>query len=118
MIWGEEALLEIMFTNLMKNAIEASPEGNKIRLSIETIGRPGEATSHVIDIHNSGVVPMDIREKFFEPYVTKGKEDGTGLGTHNALLVARTHKGDISFSTSEEAGTHVTVRLPGSYKNG
>jgi nitrogen-specific signal transduction histidine kinase len=69
-------------------------------------------------MHNMGVVPTDLREKFFEPYTTKGKEGGTGLGTHNALLVARTHKGDISFSTSEKAGTHVTVRLPGSYQNG
>jgi len=110
-ILGEETLLEMMFANLIKNAIEASPEGGTISVSIDTVERPGQIF-HLIDIHNMGVVPMDIREKFFEPYTTKGKEGGTGLGTHNALLVARTHKGDISFTTSEEEGTHVTVRLP------
>jgi PAS domain S-box-containing protein len=110
-ILGEETLLEIMFANLMKNGIEASPEGGTISVSIDTLGEPGQAY-HLIEIHNKGVVPMDIREKFFDPYTTKGKEDGTGLGTHNALLAARTHKGDISFTTSEEEGTHVMVRLP------
>ena len=116
-ILGEESLLEIMFANLMKNSIEASPEGGTVSVSIDILGEPGQAF-HSIDIHNMGVVPTDIREKFFEPYTTKGKEGGTGLGTHNALLVALTHKGDISFTTSEEEGTRVTVRLPGNYENG
>jgi len=110
---GEETLLEMMFANLIKNSIEASPEGGTIRISIDTADRHG-ACVHVIDIHNRGVVPMDIRERFFEPYTTRGKEDGTGLGTHNALLVARTHQGDIRFTTSNKEGTHVTVYLPAS----
>jgi len=110
-VLGEEALLEIMFANLIKNAIEASPEGGIINISIATAER-AEQTFHLIDIHNMGVVPMDIRENFFEPYTTSGKEGGTGLGTHNALLVARTHKGDISFTTSEAEGTHLKVLLP------
>jgi PAS domain S-box-containing protein len=111
LILGEETLLEIMFANIIKNSIEASPEGGTITISIDAVGEQAQAF-HLIDIHNMGVVPVDIREKFFEPYTTTGKEGGTGLGTHNALLVARTHKGDISFTTSEQEGTHVTVRLP------
>jgi len=90
-ILGEETLLEIMFANLIKNAIEASPEGGSVSISIDTEERSGQ-TFHFIDIHNMGVVPIDIREKFFEPYTTKGKKGGTGLGTHNALLIAHTHR--------------------------
>jgi len=111
MILCEEALVEIMFANLIKNAIEASPEGGTIRISIDTVERLGQSF-HSIDIHNIGVVPREICENFFKPYTTSGKDGGTGLGTHNALLVARTHKGDIMFTTSEEEGTHVTVCLP------
>jgi len=111
MILCEEALVEIMFANLIKNAIEASPEGGTIRISIDTVERLGQSF-HSIDIHNTGVVPMEICENFFKPYTTSGKDGGTGLGTHNALLVARTHKGDIRFTTSEDEGTHVTVHLP------
>ncbi len=107
----EEALVEIMFANLVKNAIEASPEGGTIRISIDTVERSGQGF-HSIDIHNIGVVPLEICENFFKPYTTSGKDGGTGLGTHNALLVARTHKGDIRFTTSEDEGTHVTVHLP------
>jgi PAS domain S-box-containing protein len=110
-ILGEETLLEIMFANLIKNAIEASPEGGIVSISIDTVDRQGEKF-HVIDIHNRGVVPMDIRGRFFEPYTTRGKEDGTGLGTYNALLVAKTHQGDITFTTSKKEGTHVMVFLP------
>jgi PAS domain S-box-containing protein len=115
-ILGEETLLEIMFANLIKNGIEASPEGGSIRISIDTVLESGQAY-HLIDIHNRGIVPMEIRKRFFAPYTTSGKEDGTGLGTHNALLVARTHKGDIRFTTSKKEGTHVTVRLPTSSSN-
>ena len=110
-ISGEETLLEIMFANLFKNAIEASLEGGTISISIDTVERSGKSF-HFIDIHNMGVVPVDIRKDFFNPYATSGKEGGTGLGTHNALLIARTHKGDISFTTSEKEGTHLTVHLP------
>ena len=112
MILCEEALVEIMFANLIKNAIEASPEGGTIRISIDTTAERSRQSFHCIDIHNSGVVPTEICENFFKPYTTSGKDGGTGLGTHNALLVARTHKGDIRFTTSKDEGTHVTVHLP------
>ena len=111
MILCEEALVEIMFENLIKNAIEASPEGCTVRIAIDTVERSG-ANFHSIDIHNAGAIPTEICENFFKPYATSGKDGGTGLGTHNALLVARAHEGDIKFTTSEDEGTHVTVQLP------
>lgn len=111
MILCEEALVEIMLANLIKNAIEASPEGDTVRIAIDTVERVGKSF-HSIDIHNAGVIPREMCENFFKPYATSGKDGGTGLGTHNALLVARTHKGDIRFTTSEDEGTHVTVYLP------
>ena len=43
---------------------------------------------------------------------TSGKKEGTGLGTHSAVLVARNHQGDIHFTTSENEGTHMVVELP------
>jgi len=107
----EEALVEIMFANLIKHAIEASLEGGIIRASIDTV-EWSEQDFHSIDIHNTGVVPLEICENFFKPYTTSGKDGGAGLGTHKALLVARTHKGYIRFTTSEDEGTNVTIHLP------
>lgn len=110
-VTGEENLMEIMFSNLIKNAIEASPRGGTVSISVNTVKKEKQPF-HLIDIHNMGAIPMDIREKFFEPYTTSGKASGTGLGTHSALLVARTHRGDIDFTTSRKEGTHLLVRLP------
>jgi PAS domain S-box-containing protein len=111
LVQGDENLIEMMFANLVKNAIEASPDGETLTVSIR--GKEEEPQdSHLIDIHNLGAVPEEIRDTFFESYTTRGKQGGTGLGTHNALLVARAHGGDIGFTSSDEEGTHVTVRLP------
>ncbi|MBW1674821.1 MAG: PAS domain S-box protein, partial [Deltaproteobacteria bacterium] len=77
MILCEETLVEIMFVNLIKNAIEASPEGGAIHISINPVERLGQ-DFHCIDIHNSGVVPVEICENFFKPYTTSGKDGGTG----------------------------------------
>lgn len=111
LVQGEEDLLETMFANLIKNAIEAAPENSTVNMRIHT-EKKGEKTFHSFDIHNLGVVPEDIRDTFFDLYTTSGKRGGTGLGNHSALLIARLHQGDIHFTTSEGGGTHVIVRLP------
>ncbi len=111
MVNGDEDLLEMMFANLLKNAIEASPENAPIEISIETDQKDDEKICFV-DIHNRAEIPEEIRDHFFEAYATSGKKDGTGLGTYNASLIARTHRGNIQFTTSPTEGTHVTVSLP------
>jgi len=108
LFFGEEFLIEDMLLNLLKNAVEASPEGGEVRVTYR-IGR----NEVRIDIHNPGAVPESIRERFFEKYATAGKPDGTGLGTYSARLIARAHGGSIAYSTSEAEGTTVTVILPG-----
>jgi signal transduction histidine kinase len=108
---GEKSLLENMFSNLIKNAIEASPEGKSVSVGIE-IEEKGDSRYLIVDIHNLSTVPDEIRDKFFEPYVTSKKKGGTGLGTHSAMLVVEAHQGDIRFNTSREGGTHVIVKLP------
>jgi signal transduction histidine kinase len=65
-----------------------------------------------IAIHNAGVVPEAVRDRFFEKYATSGKRSGTGLGTYSAQLIAKAHGGHIEFTTSEAEGTRVTVVLP------
>ncbi|WP_243358906.1 two-component system sensor histidine kinase NtrB [Fundidesulfovibrio terrae] len=106
-VMGEEAFLDDMLSNLIKNAVEASPENEPVVVNVVH-----EAGHVVIDIHNRGVIPEHIREKFFEPYVTSGKKGGTGLGAHSALLIAKAHAGDITFTSDEPEGTHIVVRLP------
>ncbi|MBU2550618.1 MAG: PAS domain S-box protein [Proteobacteria bacterium] len=110
-IAGDENLLEAMLANLIKNAVEASPAEAEIRVTVSL--RDLEAGRvHLIDIHNPGSIPENVRDRFFEPYATSGKPGGTGLGTYSARLAARVHGGEITFTTSRETGTHVMVSLP------
>jgi DNA-binding response OmpR family regulator len=104
-VQGEELLCYSLFANLIKNAIEASPKSGQITISLS------EKDTTIISIHNQGTVPKEIRDKFFEKYITAGKPEGTGLGTYSAKLMAETQGGSIHVETSEETGTTVTVLL-------
>ncbi|BDQ37699.1 sensor histidine kinase [Pseudodesulfovibrio nedwellii] len=108
-VLGQDILYESMVANLLKNAIEASPSGGTVVLEM------GKCDTDVMRmaISNSGVVPVDIRETFFEKYATSGKSSGTGLGTYSASLVVKTVGGEIHMETSDEEGrTSVFVTLP------
>ncbi|MDO8810731.1 MAG: ATP-binding protein, partial [Gallionella sp.] len=74
---------------------------------------------HVVDdlamtsIVNHGTVPKEIRDRFFDKFVTAGKPGGTGIGTYSAKLIAETQQGMISMNTSDENDTTtVSVMLP------
>lgn len=105
-IQADEVYIVHMFDNLINNAVDATPDRAEIRLKVNTQDKLK------ISIHNRGAVPESVRDHFFDKFVTHGKEDGTGLGTHIARLIAQLHHGSIFFETSEEEGTTVFVELP------
>jgi len=104
---GDEMLCYSMISNLLTNAVEASPMGGKIHLRLAL-----DDGRVLLEIHNKGAIPAAIRETFLNKYVTAGKSQGTGLGTYSAMLMAQVQGGAISYETSDEAGTTVRVRLP------
>jgi len=106
MVESEEMLCYTLLLNLLKNAIEASPEEGVVTLDCNS----GE--EDVVSIHNRGAIPESIRETFFNKYVTSGKERGTGLGTYTSHLIVTSLGGTIAFTSSVEDGTIMTVRLP------
>ncbi|NDY56515.1 histidine kinase [Desulfovibrio sulfodismutans] len=106
-VQGEELLCYSMLSNLVKNAVEASPPGQEITVSLDRVG--DEA---VVSIHNAGEVPEDIRGRFFQKYVTSGKRDGTGLGAYSAMLAVTAHGGRASLDASRPGFTTVTVCFP------
>lgn len=77
-----EMLCYALLSNLLKNAMEAAPEHSTVKLDFS------HRDGHVFTIHNRGVIPESIRESFFEKFVTSGKQQGTGLGTYTAHLIA------------------------------
>lgn len=104
---GEPHLLRTALQNLLINSVEASEKGGivSVELSLDS--------ECIIKFRNNGVVPNEIRNRFFEKYVTSGKIGGTGIGTHLAYLLVKTQGGDIIMDTSDENNeTVVTVRMP------
>ncbi len=94
--------------NLLINALEASMPSGAI-----AVGLTSSDHDCTINITNNGVVPIEIRDKFFDKYVTSGKFSGTGIGTYSARMMVRAMGGDITMSTSDvDNETVVTVRMP------
>lgn len=105
--YGEASLIITMFSNLLKNAAEAAPENTTVNIKIT------EDSQYITTkIHNMGAIPASIRETFFDRYTTYGKDNGTGLGTYSARLIAGASGGDISFTTSDEKGTTLITTIP------
>jgi signal transduction histidine kinase len=98
-----------VWTNLLDNALDASPEAGKI-----TVRTWLENSSVCIGIADQGFgIPPENRNKVFEPFfTTKPAGIGTGLGLDIAYRVVTGHyNGEISFS-SEPGKTEFVVKLP------
>ena len=105
---GDELLCYSMFSNLFKNAVEASGAKQIIKIDVHVVDDLA-----MISMVNHGTVPKEIRERFFDKFVTAGKPGGTGIGTYSAKLIAETQQGMISMNTSDENDTTtVSVMLP------
>lgn len=107
---GEDLLCYATIANLLKNALEASPEGGTVRVRLARVSDDnGDCVA--LDIHNAGEVPPEVRDRFFEKYASHGKPGGTGLGAYSARLMARVQRGALRMHC-EGGGTTLSLRLP------
>jgi len=104
---GDTMLCYSLFQNLLKNACEAAPENSRVTVTLKD-----ESPLRIV-VQNPGTVPPAIRDRFFDKFVTAGKQGGTGLGTYSAKLLATAQGGSIEMDTSDaDNATTVTVSLP------
>jgi signal transduction histidine kinase/CheY-like chemotaxis protein len=107
---GEELLCYSTIANLLKNALEASPEGEAVRVTLRRV-EDDDGVCVALDIHNAGQVPEAAQAQFFHKYNTWGKPGGTGLGAYSARLMARVQRGSLRMASGPE-GTTLSLRLP------
>ena len=104
---ADEALCHSLFSNLIKNACEAAPARSKVLITLK------DETPLRITVENKGTVPLEIRQTFFDKFVTHGKDGGSGVGTYSARMLAKAQGGKIKMATSDQDNlTTLTVWLP------
>jgi signal transduction histidine kinase len=108
---GEQLLCYSLFANLLKNAVEASEDGDTVRVTVSAQGFRWV----LISLWNRQPLPREIREHFGAKFATHGKKRGTGLGVYSARLMTETQGGTLTWSSSKEEGTTITVMLPAVY---
>lgn len=105
---GNPILLDMLVENLLKNAVEASGPGDRV-----TVAMSAEDGRLCLKVTNPGSIPTEIRDRFFEKYVTHGKRNGTGLGTYLCKLITNTLNGSISVLQNDVSPTvSITVCIP------
>jgi len=100
-------LLKRVLVNMLKNALEATPEHGKVK-----IGCYHNEKEVVIWVSNPTFIPKSIQlQIFLRSFSTKGQS--RGLGTYSMkLLTERYLCGKISFESDEVNGTKFSIRLP------
>jgi signal transduction histidine kinase len=104
---GDADLLEGALENLVRNAIEAMPNGGD--LWMRAIVDEGAILVQVADT-GEGMDPRRVQRAFEEFYTTK--TGGSGLGLPFVRRVALSHGGDVSIKSRRGEGTTLQMRLP------
>ncbi len=108
---GDAEQLKQVVWNLVRNAIQATPAGGKVRLDLLSQVRHGEryAVATVSDT-GKGMEPQ-VMSKIFNPFYTS-KEGGTGLGLAISQRIVHVHRGFIEVKSAPGHGSVFSVFLP------
>jgi len=97
----------LVFINLFANAIEASPQGETVSVSVRQ-----HANELSVDVSDKGTgIPIDIAGKIFEPFVS-GKKKGTGLGLPICRKIVEAHSGKLEYRNNQDGGATFRIILP------
>ncbi|HLZ65296.1 MAG TPA: ATP-binding protein [Aliidongia sp.] len=114
-LWADETKLKQVLLNLVSNAIKFTPSGG--RVSVSAVSRPDERLELIVADSGIGIAEGDL-DRIFDPFVQvdsslSRRHAGTGLGLPLARSFIELHGGTIEIASRPNAGTRVTVLLPG-----
>ncbi|KAA9028487.1 ATP-binding protein [Niallia endozanthoxylica] len=104
----EENQLKQVFINILKNSIEAMPNGGNIDVKVKKLLKDKVSISF---IDNGVGIPEDRIPTLGEPFYTT-KEKGTGLGLMTSYKIIENHDGELKITSKLQKGTTVEVILP------
>ena len=103
-----------VLSNLIKNSIEAMPDGGILKIKIEQ-----ENNTVIFTISDTGTgISKENMDKIFTPFfTTKSPGKGTGLGLPTCYGIVKMHKGDINITSNcdpqcGQTGTSFKIKIP------
>ncbi len=106
-LWGDRDMLRRALLNLVLNAIDAMPQGGRLRLC-------GRSTVDAVELEVGDTGPglsQEAHRRAFEPFFTT-KRSGTGLGLAIVYRIAEAHGGTISAANRSAGGAAFVMRIP------
>ena len=113
-VTGYPAELRQVFTNLLTNALDASPSGSTIEVTARR-STPPDAPGVTVRVTDHGAgIPADVLPRLFQPFFTTKGEHGTGLGLWISQGILQKHGGNIRLDArvGNDHGTSAIVFLP------
>ncbi|MEE9260712.1 MAG: ATP-binding protein, partial [Candidatus Scalindua sediminis] len=107
----DENQMQQVFFNLLRNSIDAMPNGGEIKIS--SIFKQNTNTLELsFDDTGDGIPEADMNSIFEPFFTTKAPGKGTGLGLNICIDIMKNHGGDIFVKSNEGKGTSFIVFLP------
>lgn len=104
---GDRDRLSQVFANIVRNSIQAMPEGGTLSVAQASDG----GVARVAFADTGPGLPSATLHRLFEPYFST-KRSGLGLGLALSLKIVEAHGGSIAVANRPEGGALVTVTLP------
>ena len=103
LVYADESLLSHVVTNLLKNAVEAFREKEKLSF-IRLQAYANAQESIIIDVsNNAGLIPEDVASHIFIPFFTT-KPEGSGIGLSLSRQIMRVSGGSLSLHQDKAQG--------------
>jgi len=121
LVRADEGQMNQVLSNLLINAVQASPLGGTIYIEAENydIGDksslplpPGGYVRITITDHGAGIPEQNL-QRIFDPYFTT-KDQGSGLGLASAYSIIKRHSGLIDVASTPGEGSAFSIYLPAS----
>jgi signal transduction histidine kinase len=111
-IVADPGQLQQVLTNVVMNALEATPSGGQVSLTVAAVSNGSrDGVNVVVRDTGSGIPPETLPRVFDSFFTTKPRGQGTGLGLAISRDIVMAHGGDIKIE-SEPGRTIVTIWLP------
>lgn len=105
---GDPVALREAILNVVLNAVDALPEGGRIKLATRS-----EGGMVALSVADTGIgMSEEVRQRAREPFFTTKGVRSTGLGLSVSYGVVRRHQGDLAIESTPGRGTTVTMHLP------